>query len=190
MQRAARIGVRHGARFWAQARATNYSARPRSGRPLFGEALAREGQCGGRDAGGWGSARASTRLRKPGSSVSRFDRGRSCICSPRGPPNGQSLLHVVQGDSAERDRRRCSSACGCSGRGNVVQRRAYGHEWLSLDACVKLADDPVEVLSPPAVKLGLACRPALLGVGDQVDEARRGQSQGGRSGIFGLRGQA
>ena len=26
---------------WAQARATNYSARPRSGRPLFGEALAR-----------------------------------------------------------------------------------------------------------------------------------------------------
>jgi hypothetical protein len=28
---------------WAKARATNYSARPRSGRPLFGEALAREG---------------------------------------------------------------------------------------------------------------------------------------------------
>ena len=32
-----------GDRFWAQARATNYWARPRSGRPLFGEALAREG---------------------------------------------------------------------------------------------------------------------------------------------------
>ena len=30
---------------WAQARAPNYSARPRSGRPLFGEALARKGQC-------------------------------------------------------------------------------------------------------------------------------------------------
>ena len=32
-----------GFRSWAQARATNYWARPRSGRPLFGEALAREG---------------------------------------------------------------------------------------------------------------------------------------------------
>ena len=31
------------ARLRAQARATNYSAQPRSGRPLFGEALAREG---------------------------------------------------------------------------------------------------------------------------------------------------
>ena len=31
---------------WAIARATGYSARPRSGRPLFGEALAREGSCG------------------------------------------------------------------------------------------------------------------------------------------------
>ena len=30
-------------RSWAQARATNYSARPRSGRPLFCEALVREG---------------------------------------------------------------------------------------------------------------------------------------------------
>ena len=51
---------------WAKARATSYSAGPRSGRPLFGEALAREGQCGGRDAGRWGSARASARMRKRG----------------------------------------------------------------------------------------------------------------------------
>jgi len=32
-----------GGRFWAIARATSYWARPRSGRLLFGEALAREG---------------------------------------------------------------------------------------------------------------------------------------------------
>ena len=38
--------------FWAIAGATSYWARPRSGRPLFAEALAREGQCGGRCAGG------------------------------------------------------------------------------------------------------------------------------------------
>jgi hypothetical protein len=34
------------ARYWAQARATNHSARPRSGRPLIGEAIVREGGCG------------------------------------------------------------------------------------------------------------------------------------------------
>ena len=34
-----------GARIWAIARATNYSARPRFGRPLFGEAPALERQC-------------------------------------------------------------------------------------------------------------------------------------------------
>jgi hypothetical protein len=34
------------ARVWAIAGATGYSARPSSGRPLFGEAIAREGLCG------------------------------------------------------------------------------------------------------------------------------------------------
>jgi hypothetical protein len=37
---------RLGARIWAIAGATGYSARPSSGRPLFGEAIAREGLCG------------------------------------------------------------------------------------------------------------------------------------------------
>jgi hypothetical protein len=33
-------GPDSGASFWANPQATNYSARPKSGRPLFGEALA------------------------------------------------------------------------------------------------------------------------------------------------------
>jgi hypothetical protein len=46
MRHAVRAGDDWRARIWAIARATGYSARPRSGRPLFGEAIARERGCG------------------------------------------------------------------------------------------------------------------------------------------------
>jgi hypothetical protein len=63
---------------WAQARATNYSARPRSARPLSAKrSRARDSAAVAAISlqAGWGSACAFTRLRKPGSSASRSPTG-------------------------------------------------------------------------------------------------------------------
>ena len=61
---------------------------------------------------GRGSARASTRLRKPGSSASRFPTGAllSILCSPWRPPEGESLLRVVHSTRHRADGSRASSA--------------------------------------------------------------------------------
>jgi hypothetical protein len=71
--------------YWAIARATNYSERPRSGRSLIGEAIVRAVAAISRPAG-WGPTHASTRYGKPGANV-------ESACKPgkiRPPANGSS----------------------------------------------------------------------------------------------------
>ena len=71
------------ARDWAIAQATNYSARPRSGRPLIGEAIVREG-CAGRggdlSAGGAGFDACFHAI---GQARARRRPARECICRTR-----------------------------------------------------------------------------------------------------------